>query len=632
MAASPAPHARLNFVFAYLNRFARRAGGYVLADAASVVLAYYVALPVRLAGAPQSAYDEYAAALQMALPLILAVHLAANVLAGLYRRLWHYASAPDAIVILQAWLGAATFITLADWLMPRRPLPLSTVLLGSFLSATGFILVRYRTRLLASVGYRLWQATSAGARDGATRVLIVGAGETGQTLSWQLQNRKQGHGYQVVGFVDDDPDKVGLTAHGFPVLGGRHQIPELAAEHAIELIVLAIHAVSAEEFREFLTICQRTSAQIKIVPDVFESLAHASQQPLVRDVSVRDFLGRNATEIDLEACRSILEGRVVMVTGGAGSIGAELCRQILDFSPAQLVAVDVNETGLYELQMECKINKQGERLVARLADVAMDGEMQALCAAYKPHIVFHAAAYKHVPLMEDHPQAALRVNVLGTLLAGRAAAAAGAERFVLISSDKAVQPVSVMGATKRLAEAVVSALAAGHPGTSFSAVRFGNVLNSRGSVVPLFERQIDAGGPITVTHPATTRFFMTLVEAVRLVIQAAVLTRGGDLYMLEMGERIRIVELAERMIRLRGLRPVVDIAIEFTGLRPGEKLHEVLLSPSEQRAATVHSQIYEIVGAGFLKSLADMESWLRRQLDAASKPAGADVVAWAGQV
>ena len=282
--------------------------------------------------------------------------------------------------------------------------------------------------------------------------------------------------------------------------------------------------------------------------------------------------------------------------------------------------------------MECKINKQGERLVARLADVAMDGEMQALCAAYKPHIVFHAAAYKHVPLMEDHPQAALRVNVLGTLLAGRAAAAAGAERFVLISSDKAVQPVSVMGATKRLAEAVVSALAAGHPGTSFSAVRFGNVLNSRGSVVPLFERQIDAGGPITVTHPATTRFFMTLVEAVRLVIQAAVLTRGGDLYMLEMGERIRIVELAERMIRLRGLRPVVDIAIEFTGMRPGEKLHEVLLSPSEQRAATVHSQIYEIVGAGFMKSLSDMESWLRRQLDAASKPAGADVVAWAGQV
>ena len=357
MAASPAPRARLNFVFAYLNRFARRAGGYVLADAASVVLAYYVALPVRLAGAPQSAYDEYAAALQMALPLILAVHLAANVLAGLYRRLWHYASAPDAIVILQAWLGAATLISLADWLMPRRPLPLSTVLLGSFLSATGFILVRYRTRLLASVGYRLWQATSAGARDGATRVLIVGAGETGQTLSWQLQNRKQGHGYQVVGFVDDDPDKVGLTAHGFPVLGGRHQIPELAAAHAIELIVLAIHAVSAEEFREFLTICQRTSAQIKIVPDVFESLAHASQQPLVRDVSVRDFLGRNATEIDLEACRSILEGRVVMVTGGAGSIGAELCRQILDFSPAQLVAVDVNETGLYELQMECKINK-----------------------------------------------------------------------------------------------------------------------------------------------------------------------------------------------------------------------------------------------------------------------------------
>ncbi|RLT52663.1 MAG: polysaccharide biosynthesis protein, partial [Chloroflexi bacterium] len=232
----------------------------------------------------------------------------------------------------------------------------------------------------------------------------------------------------------------------------------------------------------------------------------------------------------------------------------------------------------------------------------------------------------------DHPQAALRVNVLGTLLAGRAAAASGVERFVLISSDKAVQPVSVMGATKRLAEAVVARLANGHPTTKFSAVRFGNVLNSRGSVVPLFERQIDAGGPVTVTHPATTRFFMTLAEAVRLVIQAAVLTRGGDLYMLEMGERIRIVELAERMIRLRGLRPVVDIAIEFTGLRPGEKLHEVLVSPSEQRTATLHSQIYEIVGGGFLKTLTDMEGWLRKQLDAASTAAGAEVVAWAGQV
>ncbi|MFQ5408574.1 MAG: polysaccharide biosynthesis protein [Anaerolineales bacterium] len=621
----------------------RRTGGYVAADALIIVLAYRVALPLRfagLAGEPNSFSPDVMAYWvdnwRMFVPWIVIVHVVANALSGVYSRLWRFASAPDVLIVVQAWIAASILLLGVDylWAAPIRLLPLTTVAMGSFMSMAGFTVLRYRSRLLASAMYRLRRALNR--RDSAVRpavrVLIVGAGEAGQTLSWQLQNRKRGEHYNIIGFVDDDPGKQGLNVHGSPVLGSSDQIPELVASHGVDLIVIAIQAITGQQFREMLQKCQRTSAQIKIAPDVFASLQEQPHGPLVRDVTVQDFLGRSSTTIDMEACRSILQDRVVLVTGGAGSIGSELCRQVLDFAPASVVALDINETGLYELQMELRFQKRDGNFNAHVVDVTDADELQRIFDTYRPQVVFHAAAYKHVPLMEVHPRAAFNTNVLGTLRVGHAAAAVGAERLVGISTDKSVNPVSVMGATKRLAECICVALAGASDHTLFTAVRFGNVLASRGSVVPLFERQIDFGGPVTVTHPDMTRYFMTLPEAVRLVIQAAALTQGGDLFMLDMGERIRIVDLAERMIRLRGLRPEVDIKIEFSGLRPGEKLHEELLGPAERREPTPHPHIYRVLSTDnsmLTDSLSEIEGWLDANADVSRVNVGRRLVEYA---
>ena len=616
-------------VFNRVVRFVRRAGWYLIADVAIVVLVYRVALPLRFAGfagEPSSIAPEvmayWMASWRHFVFWIVLIHIVANIVAGVYSRMWRFASAPDVLIIAGAWLMASVPIVLIDflWQTQIRLLPLSTVGLGGFLSFAGFTLVRYRSRLFASAIFRLrrmMDRRGAGSQNVA-KVLIVGAGETAQTLSWQLQNRKKGNAYQVVGFIDDDPDKMGMNVHGSPVLGNRHRIPQLVIAHGVDLIMLAIHAISGQQIREIINICQKTPAKIKVVPDMLEVLSKNPTLPLMRDIGVQDLLGRTSTEIDLESYRSILAERVVLVTGGAGSIGAELCRQLVEFSPSCVVAVDTDESALYGLQIEMGIRGLADGLIIRVANVADEAEMQMVFSEYRPGVVFHAAAYKHVPMMEDHPRAALRTNALGTMIVGRAAAEVGVDRFVLISTDKAVNPVSVRGATKRLCEYITVGLAADATRTQFTAVRFGNVLASRGSVVPMFEQQIDAGGPVTVTHPEMTRFFMTLPEAVRLVIQAAALTEGGDLYMLDMGERIRIVDLAERMIRLRGLRPQDDIPIVFTGLRAGEKMHEELLAEFEYREATRHPFISRILSQKEMgsngRSLKSFERWLQAGL------------------
>ena len=612
----------MNAIWTMIIRFMRRSGWYVLGDAMIVVIAYRVALTGRFGGAAPSTH--YLEALSTFTTAIVIVHLVSNHWSGMYSRLWRFASSPDALIVVQAWFGAAIPLMLLD-LLPAvrleptiRPFPLSALALGSFLSAAGFTLLRFRTRLLSSTLFRMRRAREQSvAGRGPIRALIVGAGEAGQSLSWQLQNRRGGRGYQVLGFIDDDVDKQGFNVHGIPIIGNRDQLPELVVIHRVELIVLAIHAISGEAFRDILSICQRTPARIQIVPDVFESLAEKPNVPLVRDVTVHDLLGRAPTEIDIEACSGMLTGRTVVVTGGAGSIGSELCRQVMNFNPDKVLAVDINETGLYELESEVRMQLGVDNLAVRVADVTSAKEMTDIFGRYRPAVVFHTAAYKHVPLMELHPRTVLRTNVIGTLNVGRAAGIAGVERLVLISTDKAVEPVSVYGVTKLLAEHVIARLASESHSTLYTSVRFGNVLGSRGSVVPLFEKQILAGGPVTVTHRDITRFYMTIPEAVRLVIQAAVFTQGGDLFMLEMGESISINELAERMIRLRGLRPGVDIPIEFSGLRPGEKLHEELIEAEERRENTEHAQICRVLAGSRLASGSDLqtlEDWIRATL------------------
>jgi FlaA1/EpsC-like NDP-sugar epimerase len=416
--------------------------------------------------------------------------------------------------------------------------------------------------------------------------------------------RREGRAYQPVGFVDDDRAKLGLRVHGIEVLGNRSDLAGLVERERVELIILAMNNVSGEKLRSIVSLAQQTPAQIKIARGSFDWAAAAKGVPLVREVRVEDLLGRPQASLDYSACERTLGYKTVLVTGACGSIGSELCRKIASFSPRRLVAIDNNETGIYDLEIELRLKFPAVDLKVVVADVTNAPRMEALFRVARPDVIFHVAAYKHVPLMEAYPEEAVRVNCLGTAIVLRNARRYRAERFVLVSTDKAVNPSSVMGATKRVAEMLVMSAAAeargtGQPGDGgllCTTVRFGNVLASRGSVVPTFARQIELGGPVTVTHVEMTRYFMDISEAASLIIQAATLTQGQDIFMLDMGERIRIDDLARKMIRMRGLRPEIDIPIEYTGMRAGEKLHEELAYADEEKEATAHPLIHRLKG------------------------------------
>jgi FlaA1/EpsC-like NDP-sugar epimerase len=541
----------------------------------------------------------------------LGVFLGVNGFFRLYDRLWRYASAGEIVVIAGAVATSTVLLTLTDLLWPDpRPAPLSVVWMAGLFSFVGFVSTRYRKRVWTGFQWR-WRSLWHSLPPPRTRVLIVGAGEAGQLLAWRVQNQKEGQGYELVGFVDDDPNKHGMRLHGLPVLGDRHAIPALVSRYRVDLIVIAIYNISGQDFRAILDICEKTQVLIKVLPDVFEFLQATNGLPLVRNVTPEDLLGRKPVEVDRQACHKLLGGKTVLVTGAAGSIGSELCQQILSFAPRALLMVDNNESGLYDLTLTMQQARfarsapedaREQRIHAIIADVTDKPKMRVIFRTYRPDIVFHAAAYKHVPLMQEHPEEAVRVNVLGTWIVAELAAEYRAERFVLISTDKAVNPCSVMGATKRLCERIVASAAQGRllPSnaedrhTLFTAVRFGNVLGSRGSVVPTFERQIQQGGPVTVTHPEMTRYFMSVSEAVSLIIQAAVLTQGGDLFLLDMGQQILIDDLARRLIRLHGLRPEIDIPIVYTGPRPGEKLHEEPVAQHEACEPTPCEHIFRV--------------------------------------
>jgi FlaA1/EpsC-like NDP-sugar epimerase len=421
-----------------------------------------------------------------------------------------------------------------------------------------------------------------------------------------LLEQRDGRGYDIVGFIDDDRSKKGLLVHGIKVLGNRSELRRFVERHKVDLIILAIANLGGDRLRAVLSVAQETSAQIRKAPDMFDWMQKSTGAPLLREVQVQDLLGRPQVTMNVPGCKRLIGDKVVLVTGACGSIGQELCRQVTSFAPGTLVMIDNNESGLYDLDIELATRFPRLHRHAIVADITDERRMDAVFRDERPHIVFHAAAYKHVPLMEQFPDEAVRVNIGGTRTALASAQQHGAARFVLVSTDKAVNPSSVMGATKRVAEMLAIShsakpLSAPPNGEALSkmlctAVRFGNVLGSRGSVVPTFAKQIELGGPVTVTHREMTRYFMDVSEAARLIIQAAVLTAGGDIFMLDMGERIRIDDLARKMIRLRGLRPEVDIQIVYTGARPGEKLHEELAYLDEDKQATEHPSIHRSVG------------------------------------
>ncbi|MBN1564143.1 MAG: polysaccharide biosynthesis protein [Anaerolineae bacterium] len=564
----------------------------VVADVLILFLAYLISYSIRA----ETVLFDFGAYVGQFIGIAVGVTIASLYIFGGYRRIWSRTSGHDVQVIVLAVLTAMLILTVLDLIFAPRPLPLSVVWVANLMAMTGLVAVRYRSRLITGVKWR-WRAVWRQQFPlPAIRVLIVGAGDAGQTTAWRLKYRApKGQRYQVVGFVDDDATKQNLYIEGCRVLGPREAIPRLVAAHNIELIVVAIHNIDGLDFREVLSYCETTSARIKIVPDVFAMIDGTNGVSLLRDVKPEDLLGRQPVEWHKAVDVSAISNRVTLVTGAAGSIGSELCRQLVKYNPVKLILVDNNESGLHDLVTELRAEQPQVAVTPYLIDITNRKMLNNLFADYRPQVVFHSAAYKHVPMLEDFPNEAVRVNIGGTQQVAGLARDFGAERFVLISTDKAVNPSCVMGASKRVCELLMHALSQQTDKTLFTSVRFGNVLGSRGSVVPTFERQIEAGGPVTVTDKEMTRYFMSIPEAANLVIHAACLTKGDDLFMLRMGEVVKIVDLAERMIRLRGLVPHKDISIEFTGMRPGEKLHEELHSMEETTLPTIHPYIIELV-------------------------------------
>ncbi|HEY2803852.1 MAG TPA: nucleoside-diphosphate sugar epimerase/dehydratase, partial [Actinomycetota bacterium] len=445
---------------------------------------------------------------------------------------------------------------------------------------------------LVRMGKRLFQvATRRPSSEQERRVLIVGAGAEGEALLRELTHARMA-GYRPVALIDDDANKHGTYLHGVKVVGGREAIPRVIAEERVEEVLVAISTAPGRVIREVVGAARTAGVEsVRIVPSTEVMLEGRISLTDVRDVTVEDLLNRPPVELDTRVMGAYLYGRTVLVTGAAGSIGAELVRQIAAFEPARLVLIDQNETQLFALELELRRTAPRVPALAEIGDVRDRERIRQVFATYRPQVIFHAAAYKHVPMMEANPQEAVRTNIDGTRVIAEVASEFGAESFVQISTDKAVNPTSVMGATKRVAEMVVRRLNE-TSGTRFVAVRFGNVLGSRGSLIPILEEQIRRGGPITVTHPAMERYFMTVTEAVRLILKAASLGTGGEVFVLDMGDPVRVLDLAEALIRLSGHEPDVDVPIQFTGVRPGEKLKEEILLAEEGTIETGVDKIF----------------------------------------
>ncbi|BCU05505.1 polysaccharide biosynthesis protein [Allochromatium tepidum] len=536
---------------------------------------------------------EFLSGALQALPWVIPIQAGVYWLFGLYRGVWRFASVPDLVRITKAVLIGTALVVVALFILNRSlHVPRSVPVLY------------FGVQLILLAGPRLlyrWLKDHRFNLSSGQRVLIVGADRAGDLLARDLL-RDPSRAYFPVGFVDDTLRRQGGELQGLPVLGPTSAIPEIVQERDIELIMLAVTGASAREMRRLVELCEQTGRPFRILPELRELLTGEVDFHQLRPVSIEDLLGREPVELDWREIHAGLAGRNILVTGAGGSIGSELVRQLAAAGPARLILVDNGEFNLYRIEMELTETHPGLPIARRLLDVTDATAIRALFRDERPAIVFHAAAYKHVPLLEDQPRAAVRNNVFGTLRVAEAAAASGCERFVLISTDKAVNPTNVMGATKRLAEMLCRDLD-GRSECRFITVRFGNVLGSAGSVVPLFRRQIEQGGPVTVTHPEIERFFMTIPEASQLIMQAAVIGDGGEVFVLDMGEPIRIRYLAEQMIRLSGREPGEDIAIEYVGLRPGEKLHEELFHDSEQLIETRHPKINRARQSNGLSSL-----------------------------
>ncbi len=584
-----------------------------LFDIIGIGMSYFFALLLRFDFLYSKIPVEYLKGYLRSMPWMILITVTVFYIFKLYHSIWRLISLAEFKKILEAYLVLIP-IYLVMGFLTHLSMPLSYYFMGYLLSFCFTVGIRFSYRLLRSWVNRGKEMEHA--KEGKEeRVMIVGAGAAGQVLIKELHNSPKVRS-RVCCAIDDNPYKKGKRLEGVPIVGNRYDIPEMAEKYGIDRIIFAIPAASGKNRKEILNICKGTDCHLQTVPAVYQLVNGEVKVSRLRDVEISDLLGREQIKVNNEEIFAAIQGKVILVTGGGGSIGSELCRQIAHAEPKQLIIFDIYENNAYEIQQELKRKYPELDLIVLIGSVRNRNRITSVMEKYRPHTVFHAAAHKHVPLMEDSPNEAIKNNVMGTYKTATAAAAAGVKKFVLISTDKAVNPTNIMGASKRLCEMVVQMMNRQCPGTDFVAVRFGNVLGSNGSVIPLFKKQIAEGGPVTVTDKNIIRYFMTIPEAVSLVLQASYYAKGGEIFVLDMGEPVRIDDMARNLIRLSGYTPDVDIMVEYTGLRPGEKLYEELLMDEEGLQNTEN----ELIHIG--KPIQMDDEWFKdklKELDKASR-------------
>ena len=561
-------------------------GALLLYDVIAICLAVFGALFIRFEFQISSELTEYLDKVLSFAGPILILTLIVFICCHLYSSIWNYASMREMMFIVMASILATTvqILLFTFFHSHEKGMPRSYYLLYCGLLFVLVFFSRFIFRAIREVENTRKQTLHS------KNVMIVGAGDAGVSLLKEIKANPSLH-KKVVCMIDDSKGKIGNSIHGVKVVGGRNHIPDMVERYQVQEILIAIPSAKAEDRKQILNTCKETGKELMILPGIYQIVNGDVRISNLKEVDVNDLLGRDPIAVDLNSIMGYVSNKIVMVTGGGGSIGSELCRQIAQHYPRQLIIVDIYENSTYDIQNELKMKYPGLNLVVLIASVRNSKRIDQIFEKYRPQIVYHAAAHKHVPLMEDSPNEAIKNNVLGTWKVSEASHKWGVEKFVMISTDKAVNPTNIMGASKRMCEMIVQSYSK-RSKTEFVAVRFGNVLGSNGSVIPLFKKQIAEGGPVTVTHPDIIRYFMTIPEAVSLVLQAGAFAKGGEIFVLDMGEPVKIADLARNLILLSGHKPGEDIKIEYTGLRPGEKLYEELLMDEEGMQDTPNKLIH----------------------------------------
>ncbi len=574
----------------------------IMYDVLSVVIASVLALLIRYEFVYADIDEKFLDAIYSFMPVTIILTLIVFALLKLYNSLWAFAGINELQNIVIA-CGIITLLNRLGLMVFEKPVPRSYAFMFAVLLVCFTFISRFSYRFLRGLKHKNTK------KEQNTNVMIIGAGEAANMIIKEILASRH-TSMRIRCIIDDDANKHGRYIQGIKVVGGRDKIKESVDTFEIDEIFIAMPSVSKSVTSAIIDICKDTSCKLRTLPGMYQLVNGEVNVSQLKDVEVEDLLGRDPIVVDLESILGYVQNQCVLVTGGGGSIGSELCRQIASHKPSKLIIVDIYENNAYDIQQELKQKFPELDLLVLIASVRNTNRMNSIFEEHKPDIVYHAAAHKHVPLMEDSPNEAIKNNVFGTFKTAQAAAMHGAKKFVLISTDKAVNPTNIMGASKRICEMIIQAFNRNYD-TEFVAVRFGNVLGSNGSVIPLFKRQIEMGGPVTVTHPDIIRYFMTIPEAVSLVLQAGAYAKGGEIFVLDMGEPVKIYDLAKNLIRLSGYKVDEDIKIEFTGLRPGEKLYEELLMDEEGLQETENKLIHigkpiEFDETHFFKQLDDL--------------------------